>query len=59
MSIREIRSSINGADELCSSVHAQVHGSGNDAELARAIHLLCSAVGDLTDEVEGLQREID
>jgi hypothetical protein len=57
MSMSEIRSSIAAADRLSSGVHADLHGRGNSAELAQAIHALCDAVGELADEVERIQRK--
>ncbi len=61
MTMSEIRSSINGADNISSGVFASTK-SGLEtrpiAECAEAIHLLCDAVRNLTSEVERLQRQV-
>ena len=57
MTLNDVRSSIHAADSVLSGVHADGSGGGAVSELARAIHLLSDAVGELTNEVERLQGE--
>ena len=58
MSISEIRSRVASANGLSNGVHTSVSGQGNSAELAQAIHALCQAITDLTDEVERLKHQV-